>query len=76
MERVGRVDTPVRRVVAIRHAHFGRSFHPHESTIQTVVRTGRLVIRRLFVGDDQECFERAAELSLECNFSGWNLGLL
>jgi hypothetical protein len=29
---------------------------------------GELVLRGIFVGDDAECFERAAELSLECNF--------
>jgi hypothetical protein len=29
---------------------------------------GRLVVRGLYVGDDAECFEKAAELSLQVNF--------
>ena len=29
---------------------------------------GRLVMRGLFIGDDEECFERAAALSLKVNF--------
>ncbi len=29
---------------------------------------GKLEVRGLFVGDDRECFERAAELSLKVNF--------
>jgi len=29
---------------------------------------GELVMRGLFIGDDNECFELAAALSLECNF--------
>ncbi len=39
--------------------------------VQTVVsknQAGALVIRGMYVGDDRECFERAAALSLECNF--------
>ena len=29
---------------------------------------GELVMRGMYIGDDTECFERAAELSLKCNF--------
>ena len=39
--------------------------------MQTVVNknaAGELVMRGLFIGDDNECFELAAALSLECNF--------
>jgi len=39
--------------------------------VQTVVNKnadGELVMRGLYIGDDNECFERAAELSLQCNF--------
>ena len=39
--------------------------------VQTVVgknAAGKLVIRGLYVGDDAECFELAAELSLKVNF--------
>ena len=31
-------------------------------------KAGRLVTRGLFIGDDIECFNRAAELSLKVNF--------
>jgi hypothetical protein len=40
--------------------------------VQTVVNknaAGELVMRGMFIGDDNECFERAAALSLECNFN-------
>jgi hypothetical protein len=39
--------------------------------VQTVLsknESGRLVVRGLYIGDDVECFERAAELSFRVNF--------
>ncbi|HEY5380738.1 MAG TPA: lactate racemase domain-containing protein [Acidobacteriaceae bacterium] len=72
MERMmGRADTPVRRVLNYASGHFG-SMMPPIVYVQTVVNKnerGELVMRGLFIGDDNECFERAAELSLKCNFS-------
>ena len=71
MERMmGRADTPVRRVLNYASEHFGGAL-PQIVYVQTVVSKnaeGRLVIRGMYVGDDAECFERAAALSLECNF--------
>ena len=71
MERMmGRADTPVRRVLNYASEHFGREL-PQIVYVQTVVAKnadGQLVMRGLFIGDDNECFERAAALSLECNF--------
>jgi len=71
MERMmGRADTPVRRVLNYASSHFGGML-PQIVYVQTVVSknaAGELVMRGLFIGDDNECFERAAELSLECNF--------
>jgi nickel-dependent lactate racemase len=71
MERMmGRADTPVRRVLNYASSHFGGML-PQIVYVQTVVSknaAGELVMRGLFVGDDNECFERAAALSLECNF--------
>ncbi len=71
MERMmGRVDTPVRRVLNYASEHFGPML-PQIVYVQTVVSKnagGELVVRGLYVGDDRECFERAAALSLECNF--------
>jgi nickel-dependent lactate racemase len=71
MERMmGRADTPVRRVLNYASEHFGEMM-PQIVYVQTVVNKndrGELVMRGLFIGDDKECFERAAELSLKCNF--------
>src|ERR1700754_1967557 len=71
MERMmGRADTPVRRVLNYASEHFG-SMMPQIVYVQTVVNKnakGELVMRGLYIGDDTECFERAAELSLKCNF--------
>ena len=70
MERMmGRAETPVRRVLNYAGEHFAANLPI--VYVQTVIgksADGRLVLRGLFIGDDQECFERAAELSLEVNF--------
>jgi nickel-dependent lactate racemase len=71
MERMmGRADTPVRRVLNYASDHFGTAL-PQIVYVQTVVAknlAGDLVLRGLFIGDDAECFERAAALSFQCNF--------
>jgi len=71
MERMmGRADTPVRRVLNYASEHFGGML-PQIVYVQTVVNknaAGELVMRGLFIGDDNECFELAAALSLKCNF--------
>lgn len=71
MERMmGRADTPVRRVLDYASEHFGGQM-PQIVYALTVIgknAAGELVMRGFFVGDDAECFRRAAALSLECNF--------
>jgi nickel-dependent lactate racemase len=71
MERMmGRAETPVRKVLNYASEHFASSL-PQIVYVQTVVNKnedGKLVIRGLYIGDDTECFELAAALSLECNF--------
>jgi nickel-dependent lactate racemase len=71
MERMmGRADTPVRRVLDYASEHFGDQM-PQIVYVQTVVNknaAGQLVMRGLYIGDGTEPFERAAELSLKCNF--------
>lgn len=71
MERMmGRADTPVRRVLNYASEHFGKLM-PQIVYVQTVVGkndAGKLVVRGMYVGDDRECFEKAAELSLKVNF--------
>ena len=70
MERMmGRADTPVRRILNYASDHFAQ--HLPIVYVHTVVGrsdSGELVTRGLFIGDDVECFERAAELSLKVNF--------
>ncbi len=71
MERMmGRVDTPVRRVLDEASRRFGAMLPPIVYVLTVVGRAtgGELVVRGLFVGDGAECFERAAALSLRCNF--------
>jgi nickel-dependent lactate racemase len=70
MERImGRADNPVRRVLN----YAGDRFLAHLPIVyvQTVVGRGAqggLATRGLYIGDDAECFRRAAELSLAVNF--------
>ncbi len=70
MERImGRADTPVRRVLNYASDNFAK--HLPIVYVQTVVAAGEdgsLKVRGLYVGDDIECFNRAAELSLKVNF--------
>jgi len=70
MERImGRAESPVRSVLNYASKHF--SNHLPIVYIQTVVSKdseGKLQIRGLYAGDDFECFQRAANLSLEVNF--------
>jgi nickel-dependent lactate racemase len=70
MERIlGRADNPVRRVFNYATDHFLR--HLPIIYVQTVVgrrADGTLAVRGLYIGDDVECFHRAAELSLKVNF--------
>jgi nickel-dependent lactate racemase len=70
MERImGRADTPVRRVLNYASDRFLK--HLPIVYVLTVVGRGQgdeLAVRGLFIGDDVECFERAAELSLKVNF--------
>jgi nickel-dependent lactate racemase len=70
MERIlGRADNPVRRVFNYASDHFLR--HLPIVYVLTVVgrrADGTLAVRGLYIGDDIECFNRAAELSLKVNF--------
>jgi hypothetical protein len=70
MERMmGRADTPVRRVLNYASQHFAKQLPI--VYVQTVVdknAAGKLVVRGMYIGDDAECFDRAAKLSLQVNF--------
>jgi nickel-dependent lactate racemase len=70
MERImGRANNPVRAVLNYASDHFAQ--HLPIVYVQTVVGkndAGQLALRGLYVGDDTECFEKAADLSLKVNF--------
>lgn len=70
MERImGRADNPVRRVLnyaSDRFLHHLPIVYAH--TVVARAADGTLVTRGLFIGDDVECFHRAADLSLQVNF--------
>jgi nickel-dependent lactate racemase len=69
MERmIGRADTPVRKVLNYGMEHFA-GYLPIVYALTVVGKNdqGRLVIRGLFIGDEVECFNRAAALSLAVN---------
>jgi hypothetical protein len=70
MERImGRAANPVRNVLNYASDHFLR--HLPIGYVQTVVgrrAEGGLAVRGLFIGDDIECFNLAAALSLKVNF--------
>ena len=70
MERImGRAENPVRNVLNYASDHF--LSHLPIVYVQTVVgrkADGGLAVRGLYIGDDIECFLKAAELSLKVNF--------
>lgn len=71
MERImGKANSPVRSLLNYASANFTN--HLPVVYVQTVISRdegGRLVIRGLFIGDDEEVFRLASQLSLKVNFS-------
>jgi nickel-dependent lactate racemase len=70
MERMmGRADTPVRRILNYASDHFAKEL-PIVYILTVIGRngTGKLVVRGLFIGDEESCFLKASELSLQVNF--------
>jgi nickel-dependent lactate racemase len=70
MERLmGRAQNPVRAVLNYADEHFLRRIPiVYVLTVVTQQPDGSSAACGLFIGDDRECFERAAELSLRVNF--------
>jgi nickel-dependent lactate racemase len=70
MERImGRANNPVRRVLNYASEQFAS--HLPIIYVQTVIgrdEGGNLVPRGIFIGDDEEVFELAADLSIKVNF--------
>jgi len=70
MERImGRADNPVRRVINYASEHFAKDMPiVYVLTVVSAGEDGELQTRGLFIGDDIECFNLAAQLSLKVNF--------
>ncbi len=71
MEKImGRADNPVRAILNYASEEFGGDL-PLLYILTVVGRDsdGSLPIRGLYIGDDHECFYKAAELSLKVNFT-------
>jgi nickel-dependent lactate racemase len=71
MERImGKADNPVRSLLNYASANF--TSHLPIVYVHTVIgrdNYGNLVVRGLFIGDDEEVFRLAADLSLKVNFN-------
>ncbi len=68
MERMmGRTDTPVRRVFQYADKHFLKTMPI--VYVLTVISTDGKRVEGLFIGDDEECFRRAAALSQKVNIT-------
>jgi hypothetical protein len=70
MERMmGRADTPVRRVLNLAADKFMKHLPVvYVLTVMGADEKGKSVLKGLFIGDDHECFLKAAALSVKVNF--------
>ena len=70
MERImGRAKTPVRSILEYASTHFAQELPiVYIQTVLSKGDDGEMKLRGLFIGDDFECFQKAAELSLATNF--------
>lgn len=70
MERImGRADTPVRKVLDYASEHFASDMPlVYIHTIMGKDENEDLVMKGLYAGEDRECFDKAADLSLKVNF--------
>ena len=71
MERImGRVDTPVRAVLDYAAANFAADLPIlYALTVVAPDDAGKPVLRGLYAGDGRECYEQAAELAKQINFT-------
>jgi nickel-dependent lactate racemase len=71
MERImGRAGGPVRAILEYARQHFISQL-PIVYVLTVLAKnesTGKMDLKGLFIGDDFECFQKAADLSLETNF--------
>jgi len=71
MERMmGRADTPLRRILNYAETKFCQDLPVvYVLTVVGVREDGSTVVRGLFIGNDTECFQHAADLSRKVNFT-------
>ncbi|MCX7727634.1 MAG: lactate racemase domain-containing protein, partial [Chitinispirillaceae bacterium] len=71
MERImGRLDSPVRKVIDYAYKNFLSNLYIiHIITVIGIDDDGTMKIRGLFIGDDEECYRKAALLSKEVNIT-------
>ncbi|HBO44433.1 MAG TPA: D-mannonate epimerase [Planctomycetaceae bacterium] len=71
MERMmGRADTPLRQILNYSQDNFcGHLPLVYVLTVIGPRDDGSLAVRGLYIGDDVDCFEQAARLSVEVNFT-------
>ena len=71
MERMmGRAKTPVRDVLNYASQNFTNHLPiVYVLTVMDRASNGEMVMRGLFIGNDMQCFEKAAELSINVNFT-------
>ncbi len=77
MERImGRADSPVRALLNYASREFARDLPIiYVLTVVGAEPDGSLAVRGLFIGDDDECFYRAAELAAAVNLTRVDAGL-
>lgn len=70
MERImGRAKSPVRDILEYSSQHFIKDLPiVYIQTVLSKGDDGQMKLRGLYIGDDSECFFRAAELALQVNF--------
>jgi len=67
---MGRADNPVRRLLNYASENFIQHLPVvYVHTVVEMVEDGKLITRGLYIGDDEEVFLRAAELSFKVNFT-------
>jgi nickel-dependent lactate racemase len=71
MEKImGRRDSPVRDVMNYASRNFAKDLPiVYVLTVLSMDGDGKLVLRGLFIGDDEECYNRAAELAAKVNIN-------
>ncbi len=71
MEKMmGRADTPVRKVLNYASENFAGNLPiVYILTVIGKDEDGKLVMRGIYIGDDEECFIKAAALSIKVNFT-------